>query len=116
MIVGICGLGLIGGSMAKAYKAAGHSVLGADTDKSTLGYAQLAGIIDGELDDKSVGECDLIFIALYPKKAIEYNESRLIEGSHKILPRHQVNGSLTAYGRIGCRKQSGGNLNKSYSS
>ena len=74
MTVGICGLGLIGGSMAKAYEAAGHKVLGADIDKATLGYARLAGIIDGELDDNALGECELIFIALYPQKAIEYLE------------------------------------------
>ena len=74
MKVGVCGLGLIGGSMARAYEAAGHVVLGADTDSATLGYAQLAGIIDGELDGTTVGECDLILIALYPQKAIEYLE------------------------------------------
>lgn len=74
MKVGVCGLGLIGGSMARAYEAAGHVVLGTDTDSATLGYAQLAGIIDGELDGTTVGECDLILIALYPQKAIEYLE------------------------------------------
>ena len=39
MTVGIVGLGLIGGSAARAYKSASHRVLGADTDKGTLGYA-----------------------------------------------------------------------------
>ena len=72
MTVGICGLGLIGGSMAKAYKAAGHTVLGYDKDSASLGYASLAGIIDGTLDDGTIPECDLIFIALYPMAAIEY--------------------------------------------
>ena len=72
MKVGICGLGLIGGSMAKAYRAAGHTVLGADIDKATLGYARLADIINGELNDSTVCECELLFVALYPQKAIEY--------------------------------------------
>ena len=72
MTVGICGLGLIGGSMAKAYKAASHTVLGYDTDEATLGYATLAGICDGVLSENNISECDLIFIALYPMAAIEY--------------------------------------------
>lgn len=72
MTVGICGLGLIGGSMAKAYKEAGHRVLGYDNNTASLGYACLAGIIDETLETKNVGECDIVFIALYPKAAIEY--------------------------------------------
>ena len=72
MKVGICGLGLIGGSMAKAYKAAGHTVYGFDKNTSALGFAQLSGICDAELEDKNLRECDLILIALYPFAAIEY--------------------------------------------
>ncbi len=74
MTVGICGLGLIGGSMAKAYKAAGHTVLGYDKNTAALGYASLAGITDGVLDSSSVADCDLIFIALYPQTAVKYLE------------------------------------------
>lgn len=58
--------------MAKAYKAAGYTVLGYDKDEATLGYASLAGIIDGTLTDESIAECDIVFIALYPEAAIEY--------------------------------------------
>ena len=72
MIVGICGLGLIGGSMARAYKAAGHTVYGYDTNATTLGYARIASIIDDTLEDNKLKECELIFIALYPKASIEY--------------------------------------------
>ena len=75
MTVGVCGLGLIGGSMAKAYKQSGHTVLGADRDTAALGYASLAGIIDGVLDSTSIPTCDLIFIALYPRTAVEYLKS-----------------------------------------
>ena len=39
MTVGIVGLGLIGGSFAKAYHAAGHTVLAFDTDRSTYDFA-----------------------------------------------------------------------------
>lgn len=74
MTVGICGLGLIGGSMAKAYKEAGHKVLGFDINEATLGYCSLAGIIDGVLNEDTVKECELIFVALYPVDSIKYLE------------------------------------------
>jgi len=74
MTAGICGLGLIGGSMAKAYKAAGHTVLGYDKNEASLGYAELSGIIDGVLTNERISECDIVFIALYPQAAIEYLE------------------------------------------
>lgn len=72
MTVGICGLGLIGGSMAKAYKEAGHSVYAFDSDASTLGFASLSEIIDAELTEESLRDCELILIALYPTAAIAY--------------------------------------------
>ena len=72
MTVGICGLGLIGGSMAKAYKAAGHTVLGYDKNEASLGYASLSGVIDNTLTNERIAECDILFIALYPQAAIEY--------------------------------------------
>lgn len=72
MTVGICGLGLIGGSMAKAYKEAGHTVLGYDISSAALGYAELAGITDGPLSDTTIPSCDIIFVALYPLATIEY--------------------------------------------
>jgi prephenate dehydrogenase len=72
MTVGICGLGLIGGSMAKAYKEAGHTVLAYDIDQASLGYAMLDEIIDGELNFDSIRQCELILVALYPMATIEY--------------------------------------------
>lgn len=72
MTVGVVGLGLIGGSMARAYKAAGHSILGLDKDSAALGYALLSGICDNELTKDNIGECDLIFIALYPEASIKW--------------------------------------------
>ncbi len=71
--IGIVGLGLIGGSFAKAYKKNSEcEVLAFDTDMTTLGFAQLSGAIDGVLDEKSIPSCDVIFIALYPFATIEY--------------------------------------------
>lgn len=72
MTVGICGLGLIGGSMARAYSEAGHNVLGYDVNEATMGYAALAGIIHGELNAETVADCELLLIALYPQKTVEY--------------------------------------------
>ena len=74
MTIGICGLGLIGGSTAKAYKTDGHTVYGYDKDPASLGYALLDNICDGVLNENTLRECDLIFIALYPQVAIEYLE------------------------------------------
>lgn len=73
MTVGFCGLGLIGGSMAKAYrKNSDMTLLGCDMDKTIENFAILSEVIDGSLTDEKVKDCDLIYIALYPNDAIEY--------------------------------------------
>ena len=71
--VGIVGLGLIGGSLAKAYKRTdGIRVLGCDRDKSILDFAHLAQAIDGELSDDNMGACDCILLAAYPQGVIDW--------------------------------------------
>ena len=65
MKVGILGLGLIGGSLARAYTKAGHSVLAADKDHSILEFAQLAGIVTEELSEATIPLCDLILLSIY---------------------------------------------------
>ncbi len=76
MTVGIVGLGLIGGSMAKAYKKnSTATVLAADTDLPTLEYAKLIGAVDGVLTEENLPTCDLLLIALYPTAAISYLKS-----------------------------------------
>ena len=72
MTVGVVGLGLIGGSLARAYHHAGHRVLCHDIDQSILAYAELAGASDGLLDEAALGGCELLLIALYPQAAAEY--------------------------------------------
>ena len=75
MTVGIAGLGLIGGSLAKAYKVHdGITVYGFDADDVILEFARVAGAIDGVLDAETIGDCDCILIAINPKAAIEYLE------------------------------------------
>ena len=60
--------------MAKAYKAAGHTVLGFDKSPIPQGYAEMNGIVDGKLTAENAGECELILVALYPQAAIKYME------------------------------------------
>lgn len=73
MKVGIVGLGLIGGSLAKAYKRrADMTVLGWDQDASTLEFARLAEAVDGWLSDEAIPECDLILLAVYPQAVIDW--------------------------------------------
>ena len=72
MTVGIVGLGLIGGSFAKAYAETGHTVLAADTDRSTLDYAKICGTVSGALTEENISTCDLVLIAIFPEAAIAY--------------------------------------------
>jgi len=66
MTVGILGLGLIGGSMARAYALAGHTVLACEKDDQMLQFAMLAGAVHGQLDKDRIASCDLILLAIYP--------------------------------------------------
>ncbi len=65
MTVGILGLGLVGGSLARAYTKAGYNVLAAEKDASILSFAQLAGVVHDELNCNNIGSCDLILLAIY---------------------------------------------------
>ncbi len=71
MNVGIVGLGLIGGSMAKSIKArTAHTVRGVDLDEETMTLARLSGAIDVRLTDESLERCDLVLVAIRPKAAV----------------------------------------------
>ena len=72
MKVGVVGLGLIGGSAAKAYKAAGHTVYGYDINSTVLGYARLDGTMDKELAKDTLQQCDLLLLTATPSAVIEY--------------------------------------------
>lgn len=65
MNVGILGLGLIGGSLARAYTKSGHTVYACEQDNSMFGFAQLAGAVYGSLDAQTIGSCELILLAIY---------------------------------------------------
>lgn len=72
LTVGIVGLGLMGGSFAKAYQEAGHTVLAWNRSRDTLELAMMNGVVDRELTAETIGQCDLIIIALYPRATIDY--------------------------------------------
>ncbi|MCL2545619.1 MAG: prephenate dehydrogenase/arogenate dehydrogenase family protein [Oscillospiraceae bacterium] len=71
--IGIVGLGLIGGSLAKAYQRVdGVRVLGADRDTSIMEFARLAQAVDEELTDENIAQCELLLLATYPQGVIDW--------------------------------------------
>ena len=80
MTVGIVGLGLIGGSLTKAYKEAGHRVLVWNRTESVADFAILSGDADGKLAESTVGQCDLIHLSLYPEASADW----LIKRAHLV--------------------------------
>lgn len=74
MTIGILGLGLIGGSLARAYKIAGHTVYVKNRDENMLSFAMLSGAVDGKLNESTVPMCDLILLAIYPKGCADWLE------------------------------------------
>ena len=74
MTLGVVGLGLIGGSFAKAYHAAGEKVLAKEIDRSVLGFAELSDAVDGELTKENIKECDLVLVCVYPQAVVDFLE------------------------------------------
>lgn len=74
MKVGILGLGLIGGSLARAYALEGHTVYATQRNESMLSFAMLAGAVHGRLEEATVPECDLILLAIYPDGSASWLE------------------------------------------
>ena len=73
MNVGIVGLGLIGGSMAKSIKnRTSHTVYGIDPDQETMILARLCGAIDGPLTEEALSQCDLVLVAIRPQAAVDW--------------------------------------------
>lgn len=73
MKIGIIGLGLIGGSLAKAIKKyTSHQVYGYDIDKNSSSKALEQGAIDAILDLAQLEEMDLTILALKPVDAVDF--------------------------------------------
>ena len=74
MNVGILGLGLIGGSFARAYALEGHTVYAIQRNESMLSFAMLAGAVHGKLTEETIPKCDLILLAIYPDGSASWLE------------------------------------------
>lgn len=74
MNVGILGLGLIGGSLARAYALEGHTVYAIQRNEAMLSFAMLAGAVHGKLDEETIPKCDLILLAIYPGGSAKWLE------------------------------------------
>ena len=85
MTVGILGLGLIGGSLARAYKLAGHTVYVKNRDERMLSFAMLSGAVDGKLNEDTIPQCDLILLAIYPAGSADWLEANAPLISKKAL-------------------------------
>lgn len=73
MRIGIVGLGLIGGSMAKAIKAnTKHIVIGYEIDDETLRRAEKEGAVDCAGDDRMLSTLNLLLVALYPGQTVNF--------------------------------------------
>ncbi len=71
--IGVVGLGLIGGSLARAIKAhGGYRVLGADIQESVRLRAKLVGAVDGILEDSELGKVEMLILSLYPQGTIQW--------------------------------------------
>ena len=72
MTVGIIGLGLIGGSLAKAFATrTSHRLLGQDLDESVCRAALAAGALHGRLEPDATATCDLLLLALPPQATLD---------------------------------------------
>lgn len=72
MTVGVIGLGLIGGSMAKAIKLnVPGTVLGYDINETVVMRALLVGAIDDRLTKEACADCDLLILALFPGDTLD---------------------------------------------
>ena len=86
MNVGILGLGLIGGSLARAYAMAGHTVYAIQRNETMLSFAMLAGAVHGKLNEETIPQCDLILLAIYPEGSAAWLE----RNAHLVSPKTLV--------------------------
>ena len=74
--IAIIGLGLIGGSMAKAIAdKTDYHIMARNRTRATLLRAIEDGAVHEELTDDNIGQADMIILGLYPEEAVEYRES-----------------------------------------
>lgn len=69
--VGIVGLGLIGGSIARAMARGGHEVYAFDLNADIESFAAIE-TTSGTLTDELIPTCELIVLACYPKACVDW--------------------------------------------
>lgn len=75
-MIGVVGLGLVGGSMAKALNQnTDHTVYGFDINETVSQKAKLVNAIEDVLTDEMLPACDVVVVALYPDATIDYVKS-----------------------------------------
>ncbi len=73
MNIGIVGLGLIGGSLARSIRqSTDNKVYGYDKKDSVVLKAQVFKAIDAELTPEILPTCDMVIIALYPEDTVSF--------------------------------------------
>ena len=95
----IVGLGLLGGSYAKALKRFGFHISAITREQSSIDYAVRENIIDEgstELDEEIIGSADLVVFALYPHVFVEWIEKNqaLLKSGALITDVTGVKGSI----------------------
>lgn len=84
MKIGIVGLGLIGGSLAKAIKKNTHEICcGLDINQATVTAALAQEAIDSAITADELERCDVVIISLYPQQTIDFileNKNRFKKG------------------------------------
>lgn len=95
----IIGLGLLGGSYAKVLKRFGFHISAITKEQSSIDYALREQLIDAgstELDEKIIGEADLVIFALYPHVFVEWIEQNqhLLKSGALITDVTGVKGSI----------------------
>jgi len=95
----IVGLGLLGGSYAKALKRFGFHMSAITLDQESIDYALREGMIDEgstELNERIIGEADLVIFALYPHVFVEWikKNQHLLKSGALITDVTGVKGSI----------------------
>jgi prephenate dehydrogenase len=73
MKIGIIGLGLMGGSLAKAISfGTEHTVWGTNRSPQAVQKALFVGAIEKELTKEDLALCDLVIVSLYPEATVDY--------------------------------------------
>jgi prephenate dehydrogenase len=79
MKIGIVGLGLIGGTYAKALNPYQYEIIGFDKNQNVIDYALETKMISkGTITPKQyLKECDIVFVCLYPKDTVNFIKNNI---------------------------------------